>query len=100
MGFFSYFKKDIQSAKREKAAQMNGKQLKELLKKFKEERDRIEKETGVRPQIDDSTQMFMQKILNVWIDEGKNIDEEKFWKEVDHYRQFTHTVEFYEINHQ
>ena len=100
MGFLSNFKKDIQSSKREKAAQMNGKQLKELLKKFKEERDRIEKETGVRPQIDDSTQMFMQKILNVWIDEGKNIDEEKFWKEVDHYRQFTHAVEFYEINHQ
>ena len=98
MGFLSNFKKDIQSAKREKASQMNGKQLKELLKKFKEERDRIEKETGVRPQIDDSTQMFMQKILNVWIDEGKNIDEEKFWKEVDHYRQFTHPVGFYEIN--
>ncbi len=98
MGFLSNFKKNIQSAKREKAAQMNGKQLKELLKKFKEERDRIEKETGIRPQIDSSTQMFMQKILNVWIDEGKNIDEEKFWTEVDHYRQFTHSVEFYEIN--
>jgi hypothetical protein len=97
MGFLSNFKKDIQSAKREKAAQMNGKQLKELLKKFKEERDRIEKETGNRPQIDSSTQMFMQKILNVWIDVGKNIDEEKFWNEVDHYRQFDHTVEFYEI---
>jgi len=88
----------MQSAKREKASQMNGKQLKVLLKKFKEERDRIEKETGVRPQIDDSTQMFMQKILNVWIDEGKNIDEEKFWNEVDHNRQFTHPVEFYEIS--
>ncbi len=98
MGFLSNFKKDIQSAKREKASQINGKQLKELLKKFKEERDRIEKETGIRPQIDDSTQMFMQKILNVWIDEGKNIDEERFWKEVDHYRQFTHPVEFYQIN--
>ena len=86
MGFLSNFRKDIQSAKREKAAQMNGKQLKELLKKFKEERDRVEKETGTRPQIDQSTQMFMQKILNVWIDEGRNIDEEKFWIEVDHYR--------------
>jgi len=98
MEFWSNFKKNIKSSKREKAAQMNGKQLKELLKKFKEERDRIEKETGVRPQIDDNTQMFMQKILNVWIDEGKNIDERKFWKEVDHYRQFTHPVEYYEIN--
>ena len=98
MGFFSNFKKDLQSAKREKAAQINGKQLKELLKKFKEERDRIEKETGSRPQIDQSTQMFMQKVLNVWIDEGRNIDEEKFWNEVDHNRQFTHSVEYYEIN--
>ena len=98
MGILSNFRKNIQSSKRDKAAQMNGKQLKELLKKFKEERDKIEIETGSRPQIDDSTQMFMQKILNVWIDEGKNIDEEKFWIEVDHYRQFTHPVEYYEIN--
>ena len=96
MGILSNFRKNIQSAKRDKAAQMNGKQLKELLKKFKEERDRIESETGSRPQIDDSTQMFMQKILNAWIDEGKNIDEEKFWVEVDYNRQFTHSVEFYE----
>ncbi len=98
MGFLSNFRKDIQSAKREKAAQKNGKQLKELLKKFKEERDRVEKETGARPQIDQSTQMFMQKVLNAWIDEGRDIDEEKFWREVDHYRQFTHPVEYYEIN--
>ena len=98
MGFLSNFKKDIQLTKREKIAQINGNQLKGLLKKFKEERDIIEKETGVRPQIDNSTQMFMQKILNVWIDEGKNIDEEKFWKEVDHHRQFDHPVEYYEIN--
>ncbi|QLH02900.1 hypothetical protein C5F47_04725 [Nitrosopumilus cobalaminigenes] len=98
MGFLSNLKKDLQSTKREKAAKMNGKQLKGLLKKFKEERDRVEKETGIRPQIDQSTQMFMQKILNVWIDEGRNIDEEKFWHEVDHYRQFTHSVEFYELS--
>ena len=39
MGFLSNFKKNIQSTKREKIAQMNGKQLKELLKKFKEERE-------------------------------------------------------------
>ncbi len=98
MGFLSNFRKDIQSAKREKAAQMNGKQLKELLKKFKDERDKIEKETGSRPQIDHSTQMFMQKILNVWVDEGRDINEEKFWREVDHNRQFTHPVEYYEIH--
>ena len=96
MGFFSNFKKDIQTAKRNKAAQINGKNLKEILKKAKEERDRVEKETGVRPQIDDITQMFMQKILNVWIQEGKEIDEEKFWREVDYNRQFDNPVKFYE----
>ena len=97
MGFLSNFRKDLKTAKREKAAQINGKNLKELLKKFKEERDRVENETGIRPQIDDTTQMFMQKILNVWISEGKEIDEEKFWIEVDHNRQFSHPVEYYEI---
>jgi hypothetical protein len=97
MGFLTNFRKDLKNAKREKAAQVNGKNLKGVLKKFKEERDRIEKETGIRPQIDDTTQMFMQKILTVWISEGKEIDEEKFWVEVDYNRQFTHTVEYYEI---
>ena len=97
MGFLSNFRKDLDNAKREKAANINGKNLKGVLKKFKEERDRIERETGVRPQIDNTTQMFMQKILNVWISEGKDIDEEKFWLEVDHNRQFSHTVEYYEI---
>ena len=99
MGFLSKFKKDLQTAKRNKAAQINGKNLKELLKRFKEERDRIEKETGVRPQIDDTTQMFMQKILNTWISQGKKIDEEKFWREVDYNRQFIHPIEYYEIKH-
>ena len=97
MGFLSNFRKDLANAKREKAANINGKNLKGVLKKFKEERDRIERETGVRPQIDNTTQMFMQKILNVWISEGKEIDEEKFWLEVDHNRQFSHPVEYYEI---
>jgi hypothetical protein len=97
MGFLSNFKKDLQTKKRDKAAQINGKNLKGLLKKFKEDRDKIEKQTGIRPQIDDTTQMFMQKILNVWIAEGKEINEEKFWIEVDHNRQFTHPVEYYEI---
>ena len=97
MGIISNLKKDLAIAKRNKAAKINGKNLKGILKKFKEERDRIEKETGKRPQIDDTTQMFMQKILNVWITEGKEIDEEKFWKEVDYNKQFTHPVEFYEI---
>ena len=97
MGFLSNFRKDLETEKRKKAAQINGKNLKGLLKKFNEERDRIEKETGIRPQIDNTTQMFMQKILNVWIEEGKEIDEEKFWSEVDFNRQFTHPIEYYEI---
>ena len=96
MGFLSNFRNDLKNAKRNKASNINGKNLKELLTKFKDERDRIESETGVRPQIDDTTQMFMQKILNVWISEGKEIDEEKFWSEVDFNKQFTHSVEYYE----
>ena len=98
MGFLTNIRNNLQIAKREKASQINGKHLKGLLKKFKEERDRIEKKTGIRPQIDDTTQMFMQKILNIWISEGKEIDEEKFWIEVDYNKQFTHSVEYYEIN--
>ena len=97
MRFLSNFRKDLQAAKKNKAAQINGRYLKGLLTKFKEERDRIEKDTGVRPQIDQSTQMFMQKVLNVWIEQGKKIDEQKFWREVDYNRQFTHPVEYYEI---
>ena len=96
MGFLSTFRNDLKNAKRDKASNINGKNLKELLTKFKDERDRIELETGIRPQIDDTTQMFMQKILNVWISEGKEIDEEKFWSEVDYNKQFTHSVEYYE----
>ena len=41
MGFLSNFKKDLDAAKQNKAANINGKHLKKLLKKFKEERDRI-----------------------------------------------------------
>lgn len=98
MGFLSNFKRNFDIAKKNQAAKINGKTLKELLKKFKEERDRIEKETGNRPQIDDTTQMYMQKILNVWLSEGKKIDEEKFWHEVDYNRQFSHPVEYYELD--
>jgi len=95
--FYQSSKKIYNLQKKDKAAQINGKHLKELLKKFAQERDRIQKETGTRPQIDESTQMFMQKVLNVWIQEGRNIDEEKFWREVDYNRQFTHPVEYYQI---
>jgi hypothetical protein len=97
MGFLSNFRKDLKNAKREKAAQVNGKNLKGVLKKFKEERDRVEKETGIRPEIDETTLMFMQKVLNAWMSEGREIDEEKFWNEVDYNRQFSHSVEYYEM---
>jgi len=50
----------------------------------------------MRSQIDDITQMFMQKILNVWIEDGKEIDEEKFWIEVNYNRHFLHPVKYYE----
>ncbi|MDH3657295.1 MAG: hypothetical protein OEM77_04075 [Nitrosopumilus sp.] len=63
-GFYLISKKELHAAKKEKTAQINGRHLKELLKKFKE-RYRIEKEIGVRHQIDETTQMFIQKILNV-----------------------------------
>ncbi len=96
MGFFSNFKKKVEDAKKEKMAQINGGHLKKLLKKFAQERDRIEKETGKRPQIDEYTQMYMQKVLNVWIEQGLKIDEEKFWHEVDYNRQFDHPVQYYE----
>ncbi|MDH3278805.1 MAG: hypothetical protein OEL84_05345 [Nitrosopumilus sp.] len=44
MGFLSNLRKDLQTQKRKKASEINGKNLKGLLKKLKEERDRIEKE--------------------------------------------------------
>ena len=46
MGFLSNFRNDLKNAKRNKASNINGKNLKELLTKFKDERDRIESETG------------------------------------------------------
>ena len=74
----------------------NGKELKKILKIFKENRDEIEKRTGKRPDIDDTTKLFMQKILNVWLSEGKDIDDEKFWNAVDYNKQFDYPVEYYE----
>ncbi len=83
-------------AKRKKVVQINGKQLKELLKKIQRRTRSNRKRDRNQPQIDQTTQMYMQKILNVWIAQGKEIDEEKFWKEVDYYIQFTHPIEYYE----
>ncbi len=96
MGILSGFGRDLDAAKKTKAAQINGRHLKGLLKKLKEQRDLEEARTGIRPEIDSTTQTFMQKILDVWIREGRRIDEERFWTEVDHNRQFGHPVEYYE----
>ena len=81
---------------KEKQSIRNGKELKKLLKIFKENRDEMEKRTGKRPEIDDTTKLFMQKILNVWLSEGKDIDDEKFWSAVDYNKQFDYPVEYYE----
>ena len=81
---------------KQKQSMKNGRELKNLLKIFKENRDKIEKNTGKRPDIDDTTKLYMQKILNVWLDEGKDIDDEKFWKAVDYNKQFDYPVEYYE----
>ena len=53
-----------------------------FLKALKENRDQIEQSTGKRPQIDDTTKLFMQKVLNVWLLEGRDIDDEKFGKQL------------------
>ena len=81
---------------KEKQSLKNGKDLKKLLKLFKEDRDEVEKRTGVRPTIDDTTKLFMQKVLNVWLSEGKDVDDEKFWNAVDYNKQFDNPVEYYE----
>ena len=58
MGFLSNFRRDLENAKRNKAANINGKNLKGILTKFKEERDKIERETGTRPQIDSTIAVY------------------------------------------
>ena len=73
-----------------------GKFKEKKIAEFKENRDEIEKRTGKRPDIDDTTKLFMQKILNVWMSEGKDIDDEKFWNAVDYNKQFDYPVEYYE----
>ena len=96
MGLFGKSKEEKIAEFKEKQAMLNGRELKKLLKLFKENRDEIEKRTGKRPDIDDTTKLFMQKILNVWLSEGKDIDDEKFWDAVDYNRQFDYPVEYYE----
>ena len=96
MGLFGKSKAEKMVELKEKQSMLNGKELKKLLKMFKEKRDEIEKRTGKRPDIDDSTKLFMQKVLNVWLSEGKDIDDEKFWNAVDYNKQFDYPVEYYE----
>jgi len=96
MGFFTKLREKKIAQFKEKQSMSNGKELKKILTASKEERDQIEKRTGKRPDIDDTTTMFMQKILKVWMSEGKDIDDEKFWNAVDYNRQFDFPVEYYE----
>ena len=96
MGLFGKSKKEKITEMKMKQSMKNGKELKKLLKIFKENRDKIEKQTGKRPEIDDTTKMFMQKVLNVWMSEGREIDDEKFWNAVDYNKQFDYPVEYYE----
>ena len=96
MGLFGKSKAEKIAEFKKKQSMLNGKELKKLLKMFKENRDEIEKRTGKRPDIDDSTKLFMQKVLNVWLSEGKDIDDEKFWNAVDYNKQFDYPVEYYE----
>ena len=96
MGLFGKSKEEKIAEIKEKQSTLNGKELKKLLKLFKENRDEIEKRTGKRPDIDDTTKLFMQKVLNVWLSEGKDIDDEKFWNAVDYNKQFDYPVEYYE----
>jgi len=96
MGLFGKSKAEKIAEFKKKQSMLNGKELKKLLTMFKENRDEIEKRTGKRPDIDDTTKLYMQKVLNVWLSEGKDIDDEKFWNAVDHNRQFDYPVEYYE----
>jgi len=96
MGLFGKAKEQKIAEYKKKQSMLNGKKLKKLLKMFKENRDEIEKRTSKRPDIDDTTKLFMQKILNVWLSEGKDIDDEKFWNAVDYNKQFDYPVEYYE----
>ena len=96
MGLFGKSKEEKIAKLKKNQSIRNGKELKKLLKIFKENRDKIEKQTGKRPEIDDTTKMFMQKVLNVWMSEGRDIDDEKFWNAIDYNKQFDYTVEYYE----
>jgi len=71
MGLFGKSKEQKIAEFKEKQSMLNGRELKKLLTMFKENRDEIEKRAGKRPDIDDTTKLYMQKVLNVWLSEGK-----------------------------
>ena len=96
MGLFRKSKEEKLAELKENQSIRNGKDLKKLIKIFKENRDEMEKRTGKRPDIDDTTKLFMQKVLNVWLSEGRDIDDERFWHAVDYNKQFDYPVEYYE----
>jgi len=96
MGLFGKSKAEKIAEFKEKQSMLNGMELKKLLTMFKENRDEIEKRTGKRPDIDDTTKLYMQKVLKVWLSEGNDFHDEKFWNAVDHNKQFDYPVEYYE----
>jgi hypothetical protein len=96
MRFFGKSKEEKIAEMQAKQSLKNGKDLKQVLKSLKENRDQIEQSTGKRPEIDDTTKLFMRKVLNVWLSEGRDIDDEKFWEAVDYNKQFDYSVEYYE----
>ena len=67
MGLFGKSKEEKIAEFKEKQSILNGNEHKKLLKLFKENRDEIEKRTGKRPDIDDTTKLFMQKVLKTLI---------------------------------
>ena len=94
--FFGKSEEEKMAEMQAKQSLKNGKSLKQVLTALKENRDQIEQSTGKRPEIDDTTKLFMQKVLNVWLSEGRDIDDEKFWEAVDYNKQFDYPVEYYE----
>ena len=96
MRFFGKSNEEKMAEMQAKQSLKNGKSLKQVLTTLKENRDQIEQSTGKRPEIDDTTKLFMRKVLNVWLSEGRDIDDEKFWEAVDYNKQFDYSVEYYE----
>ena len=96
MRFFGKSEEEKMAEMQAKQSLKNGKSLKQVLTALKKNRDQIEQSIGKRPEIDDTTKLFMQKVLNVWLSGGRDIDDEKFWDAVDYNKQFDYPVEYYE----